>query len=125
MLSTTSRNYKKAWDSRNNHGFQLEFLAGRSFDDEMLRALSADFALLPVVFLLMSVLCIGIYARRDPVFSRAWLGFGAVITVLLAIIASFGLLFIIGVPFTNLTPVSLNWAACYTRSGSSSDLLLS
>ena len=53
----------------------------------------------------MAILCIAVFARKDPVFSRAWLGFGAVITVLLALIASFGLLFTIGVPFTNLTPV--------------------
>ena len=38
--------------------------------------------------------------------SRSWLGFRAVATVLLAIMASFGLLFAIGVPFTALTPVS-------------------
>ena len=56
-------------------------------------------------FVVMAILCIAVFARKDPVFSRAWLGFGAVITVLLALIASFGLLFTIGVPFTNLTPV--------------------
>lgn len=33
------------------------------------------------------------------------MGFGAVVTVLLAIIASFGLMFLIGVPFTSLTPL--------------------
>lgn len=53
----------------------------------------------------MSVLCIILFARRDKVLSRSWLGFGAVVTVLLAIMASFGLLFTIGVPFTALTPL--------------------
>ena len=53
----------------------------------------------------MSVLCIILFARRDKVLSRSWLGFGAVVTVLLAIVASFGFLFICGVPFTSLTPL--------------------
>lgn len=65
----------------------------------------SDLPLLPLVFILMSVLCIVLFARRDKVLSRSWLGFGAVVTVLLAIIASFGLLFVIGVPFTSLTPL--------------------
>lgn len=64
--------------------------------------------LLPVVFVLMSILCVIIFSRRDAVLSRSWLGFGAVVTVLLAIIASFGLLFAIGVPFTSLTPVRVS-----------------
>jgi predicted RND superfamily exporter protein len=53
----------------------------------------------------MSVLCVLLFARRDKVLSRSWLGFGAVVTVLLAISASFGLLFCFGVPFTSLTPL--------------------
>jgi Niemann-Pick C1 protein len=61
--------------------------------------------LLPLVFLLMSVLCILLFSRRDKVLSRSWLGFGAVVTVLLSITASFGLLFCLGVPFTSLTPL--------------------
>lgn len=71
--------------------------------DDTLRL--ADLPLVPLVFVLMSLLCIILFAKRDKVLSRSWLGFGAVVTVLLAIIASFGLLFLIGVPFTSLTPL--------------------
>lgn len=53
----------------------------------------------------MSILCVFLFAKRDKVYSRSWLGFGAVVTVLLAIIASFGFLFLLGVPFTSLTPL--------------------
>lgn len=83
-------------DNTNTNGFRIEIISGRSFNDEFGRALTRDLPLIPVVFLLMSILCIGLFARRDPVLSRGWLGFGAVCTVLLAIIASFGLLFLIG-----------------------------
>ena len=58
-----------------------------------------------MVFVLMSLLCVILFARRDKVLSRSWLGFGAVVTVLLSIVASFGFLFIVGVPFTSLTPL--------------------
>ncbi|CAB9530727.1 Pick C1-like protein 1 [Seminavis robusta] len=104
-LINNLKEMRDQWATTEDNDFQLEFLAYRSFDDEMMRSLSADFPLLPVVFVLMSVLCCLIFTRRDPVFSRAWLGFGAVVTVLMAITASFGLLFCIGVPFTNLTPI--------------------
>ena len=66
---------------------------------------SADLPLIPLVFVLMSLLCIFLFAKRDKVLSRSWLGFGAVVTVLLSIVASFGFLFLLGVPFTSLTPL--------------------
>ena len=53
----------------------------------------------------MSLLCVILFAKRDKILSRSWLGFGAVVTVLLAIMASFGFLFLVGVPFTSLTPL--------------------
>ena len=85
--------------------FKIEIIVDRSFEDEFLRSLTKDLPLLPSVFLLMSVLCIILFSKKDKVLSRSWMGFGAVATVLLAIIASFGLLFVIGVPFTSLTPL--------------------
>ena len=93
-------------DQWQGSGFVVEILAERSFEDEFTRAVTKDLPLIPLVFVLMSILCIIIYARKDKVLSRSWLGFGAVATVLCAIMASFGLLFVIGVPFTSLTPVS-------------------
>ena len=92
-------------DGGNPNNFRVEIISERSFEDEFTRSVTEDLPLLPIVFLLMSVLCIIIFSRRDAVLSRSWLGFGAVVTVLLAIMASFGLLFAIGVPFTSLTPV--------------------
>ena len=99
------KDLRKAWAGDKDNNFQLEFLFYRSFGDEFMRAMLVDFPLLPLVFVVMSLLCVCVYARKDPVFSRAWLGFGAVVTVLLSLVASFGFLFICGVPFTELTPL--------------------
>jgi len=98
------KDLQKAWKD-DGSDFKVEFIVDRSFEDEFGRAVTNDLPLLPVVFVLMSILCIIIFSRRDKVLSRGWLGFGAVCTVLLAITASFGLLFVIGVPFTSLTPL--------------------
>lgn len=94
------KDMKEDWAAEKGNDFRLELLAYRSFEDEFMRAMIGDFPLLPLVFVVMSFLCVCIYARRDPVFSRSWLGFGAVVTVMLAIVASFGFLFLCGVPMT-------------------------
>ncbi|CAB9509581.1 Pick C1-like protein 1 [Seminavis robusta] len=96
---------QEQWIAEEGNDYKVEIITGRSFEDEFGRSLTKDLPLLPLVFLLMSILCVLFFTRRDKVLSRGWMGFGAVITVLLAIIASFGLLFVIGVPFTSLTPL--------------------
>jgi Patched family len=85
--------------------FKVEIMTERSFEDEFGRAMTKDLPLMPLVFVIMAVLTVLFFIRRDKVISRGWMGFGAVVTVLLAIMASFGLLFTIGVPFTSLTPL--------------------
>lgn len=85
--------------------FRLELLTERSFSDEYERSTFADLPLVPLAFCIMSALCILVFAKCDTVQSRSLLGVGAVVTVLLAIMSSFGLLFTCGVPFTSLTMV--------------------
>lgn len=93
------------WALQEGNDFKIEIMVGRSFEDEFGRSLTKDLPLVPSVFILMSILCVALFSKKDKVLSRGWLGFGAVVTVLLAIIFSFGLLFTIGVPFTSLTPL--------------------
>lgn len=64
------------WKAEDGNDFRIEIIAERSFEDEFARAVTGDLPLLPLVFLLMSVLCIIIFMRWDPVLSRSWLGFG-------------------------------------------------
>lgn len=94
---------QREWEESGSY-FRLEFYSERSFDDEFERVIIADLPLVLLVGALMTGLCVTVFHRRDRVQSRKWLGFGAMCTILLSIFASYGLLFCIGVPFTNLTP---------------------
>lgn len=93
-----------AWDAE-EIAYHVEFITERSFDDEFGRAIVNDIPLVPLVFTVMSIFTCLIFAKWDKVQSRALLGFGAVMTVLFAIMCGYGLLFTIGVPFTSMTQI--------------------
>ena len=97
---------KDAWEAEPNNIFRVETFAQRSFADEFTRAIVNDIPLVPAVFVVMSVFTCVVFFRRDWVYSRSLLGFGAVVCVLLSIMTGYGLLFLIGVPFTSMTQVS-------------------
>ena len=92
------------WASR-NIPLHVEVQTERSFDDEFERAIIKDIPLVPLVFVVMSLFTCAIFFQRDPVQSRCWMGFGAVVAVLLAIMCGYGILFCIGVPFTSMTQI--------------------
>ena len=48
-------------------------------------------------------MCAYFFRWRNPVESRCALGLGAVVAVLLSIVSAYGLMFIVGVPFTSMT----------------------
>eukprot|EP00550_Attheya_septentrionalis_P008425 CAMPEP_0198284360 /NCGR_PEP_ID=MMETSP1449-20131203/3837_1 /TAXON_ID=420275 /ORGANISM="Attheya septentrionalis, Strain CCMP2084" /LENGTH=917 /DNA_ID=CAMNT_0043981389 /DNA_START=103 /DNA_END=2856 /DNA_ORIENTATION=+ len=97
---------RDTWESQEGNIFRLELFADRSFDDEFGRSIIKDIPLLPLVFLIMTIFCCFVFANfKNPVLSQALLGFGAVVTVLLSILTGYGLMFIIGVPFTSLTQI--------------------
>lgn len=93
-----------AWDI-DESPLKLEFFSMRSYSDEFARAIEKDLFLLPVVFLLMSGFTCLVFFRNDRVQSRAVLGIGSVFTIVLSLMSSFGLMFIIGVPFTSMTQI--------------------
>ena len=97
---------KELWETEPNNVFRVETFAQRSFADEFTRAIVNDIPLVPAVFVVMSVFTCVVFFRRDWVYSRSLLGFGAVVCVLLSIMTGYGLLFLIGVPFTSMTQVS-------------------
>ena len=96
---------QKAWDEDPNNSFRLDFFTTISFDREFSRAIVKDIPLMPLVFGIMSVLCCLFFADRDIVKSRSLLGFGALTTILLGMMFGYGLMFLIGVPFTTLTQI--------------------
>jgi hypothetical protein len=95
----------EAWAAEAYTSFRLEIFADRSFSDEFTRAIVTDIPLVPIVFVIMSVFTCFVFFKRDWVFSRSLLGFGAVVSVLLSIMTGYGLVFIFGVPFTSMTQI--------------------
>jgi len=87
-----------------NQLIQLDFWTERSFGDEFLRAIDEDMYLVPAIALLMSAFtCFVFYKAGDRVHSRCLVGVGSVATIGMSLFSGFGLLFIIGVPFTSMT----------------------
>jgi Patched family len=81
--------------------WRVEAVAEDSTTQELIRALHQDLPLLPTIFIVMSLYTAMVFARcRHKVDSRSLLGFAAVIAVVLSLMSGFGLLFIIGVPFS-------------------------
>uniref|UniRef100_A0A7S2YAG1 SSD domain-containing protein n=1 Tax=Entomoneis paludosa TaxID=265537 RepID=A0A7S2YAG1_9STRA len=93
------------WADDKSNSLVLEVTAEGSFGDEFERAIFNDIPLIPLVFLIMSVFTALVFTKRDKVQSRAFLGFCAVLAVLLSLLSGFGFLFICGVPFTSMTQI--------------------
>ncbi|CAB9497246.1 Pick C1-like protein 1 [Seminavis robusta] len=85
--------------------YRLELYAFRSISDEVTRAIANDVPLIPCVFAIMAAFTCMVFCRRDIIQSRALLGIGSVVTILLSIMSGFGLVFIIGLPFTSMTSI--------------------
>ncbi|CAB9512413.1 Pick C1-like protein 1 [Seminavis robusta] len=94
---------RQAWDEDESHKIHLEFFTFRSIHKEFTRAIANDLPLYPAVFFIMCGFACLTFYRKDRVRSRCLLGIGAVVTVLLSLMSGMGLLFVIGVPLTNLT----------------------
>ena len=91
-------NLADSWDKRAPSNIRLEVLSESSFDDEIAAAIVADIPLVPAVFIVMSIFTSLMFLRaKDPIHSRGFLGFAAVVSTLLAIMSGFGLMFISGI----------------------------
>jgi len=98
---------QQKWQTEIGNTYRVDFIADRSFDDEFGRAIVKDIPLVPMIFCVMTIFTCLIFSKpsRNCVTSRSLLGFGAVVGVLLSIMSRYGLLFIIGVPFTSMTQI--------------------
>eukprot|EP00934_Nitzschia_sp_Nitz4_P002728 Nitzschia sp. Nitz4//scaffold71_size96697//41966//44816//NITZ4_004693-RA/size96697-augustus-gene-0.144-mRNA-1//1//CDS//3329557241//2718//frame0 len=96
---------QQKWLTEQGNKFRIEYMAERSFSDEFERAILKDIPLVPGVFVMMSIFTALVFFKCDKVQSRATMGFGAVCCVFLAIATGYGLLFIIGTPFTSMTQI--------------------
>jgi Niemann-Pick C1 protein len=93
------------WMASGNSTFQVTVQAESSFGNEFSRAILSDIPLIPIVFIIMSIFTCTVFWKYDRVESRTLLGFLAVCSVFLSIMSGYGLLFIIGTPFTSMTQI--------------------
>ena len=96
---------REQWANEAGNIYRLEIFTQRSFDDEFERAIVADIPLVPMIFVVMSIFTGFVFFRKNWIHSRCLLGFGAVCSVFLSIMVGYGILFIVGVPFTSMTQV--------------------
>lgn len=96
---------QEQWVNEAGNIYRVEIFAERSFDDEFGRAIVADIPLVPMIFVVMSIFTGLVFFRKNWIHSRCMLGFGAVCSVFLSIMVGYGIMFIIGVPFTSMTQV--------------------
>lgn len=94
---------RERWRNEKGNTLRVEVQTSGSLGREFTRAIEKDIPLVPLVFVVMSLFTASVFVKRDPVQSRAGLGFAAVVAILLSIASGFGLLFCIGVPFTSIT----------------------
>lgn len=83
----------------------MEVMADRSFADEFERAVINDIPLVPAVFLVMTVFTCVVFFKCHRVQSRCLLGALAVVSVLLSMLAGFGLMFVVDGTFSSMTQI--------------------
>jgi Niemann-Pick C1 protein len=94
---------RQEWEEDENNPYSLEIISPISFPDEFNRGIVKDIPLVALVFVEMAIFTCIVFSKADWVHSRSMLGLGAVACVLLSIMTGYGLMFLIGVPFTSLT----------------------
>ena len=83
------------WNAEEN-GLAIEFFTERSYETELQRAIYKDIPLVPLVFLIMTIFTCSVFARCDRVHSRILLGVLAVVTIVMSLLSSYGLMFCFG-----------------------------
>jgi Patched family len=81
----------------------FEFVAVRSYPDELMRAIQKDIPLVPCVVVIMTLFTCSIFFRNDKIQSRTALGIGSVFTIVMSLMSGYGFAFLIGVPFTSMS----------------------
>lgn len=94
---------QEKWATSPGNKLQLSYFTFISYDIEFTRAINTDLILVPFVVLIMSVFTCLVFYKSDRVQSRSLLGLGSVAAVGLSLMSGFGLMFVVGIPFTSMT----------------------
>jgi len=90
------------WDADPTNIYKVEVLSFHSFEDEFTRGIYDDLPLVPFTCILMSGFTAVVFWKRSWLHSRTMLGVSAVGCINMSLCTAYGLMFIIGLPFTNL-----------------------
>lgn len=104
QLQTGVAEMRGSWSSSNT-AFFVEFVFDFNVAKEFEQTIFSDFPLLPIVFAIMLGFCCCVFWKGDRVRSRLLLALGAVCTVGISLAAGFGLMFLIGIPYTVVTTI--------------------
>ena len=96
---------KEEWEEDSDIDLHLHFFTLQSYDTEFMRAINNDLVLVPVVGFVMAAFTCMVFFKRDRVQSRSLLGIGSVVTIVMSLMTGYGLMFTIGLPFTNMTQI--------------------
>ncbi|CAB9504683.1 Pick C1 protein [Seminavis robusta] len=85
-------------------GVVLEYFTMYSYLLEFERAVYSDVYLVVVMmFIMVSFCCMVFYRKADPIQSRALVGLFSITTIGMSLMTGYGLMWCIGVPFTNIS----------------------
>ena len=93
---------QKEWDGGGSI-YRLELVTGGAYESELMRGILADLPLVPLMAFLMMGFTTLFFSKRDWLYSQSLLGLGAVACVVMSVLSGFGIMFIIGYPFTTLS----------------------
>jgi Patched family len=94
---------REEWESNLDGKLQLTYFTLLAYDLEFERAIQQDMMLVPCVFIIMSAFTCLVFYKSDRVQSRMLLGLCSVAAVALSLMSGYGLMFLIGVPFTSMS----------------------
>jgi Patched family len=100
LQDTLSRmlDLRQQWSADSSSGYRLEVFTNKGLESETTRAVMMDTPLIAIVFVIMTIYTCIIFSSNNSgrALCRILFGFGAVISVVLSLATSYGLLYIIG-----------------------------
>ncbi|CAB9506139.1 Pick C1-like protein 1 [Seminavis robusta] len=96
---------KESWEEDETNQLQLDFLSIYAYKIENQRAMIRDLPLVTGIFLVLVIFTTLVFSKRHPVYSRGMLGCGSLLAIGMSLAMSYGIVWCIGVPFTNIAQI--------------------
>jgi len=97
---------KQQWSFKDGgNDFRYEDTKSNGIKNGLMNSIVHDLPLIGAVFLVMITFNGIIFFKFDRIQSRSLLGLGGVATIVLSLMSGFGVLFMVGIPFTPMTMV--------------------